>query len=257
MVNILQKFLSPLRTKSQSRFWFRAAARADSMPTSELVKLRRHSKKVQSSLTKFDEIAFEQLSAPSQNTDAMRRPKGADWSCRPKIWSAPMTPNGLIATKNKTKINKDTAVYHDSKSADVSIRQVRNRKRVHLAPFGLSLDIFEFDGSYLSLSVQIPQSELPKTVKENIISLSLMLESEYQCEMFVRLNLQNGPNKQEIPQELNMGQLELTAEFDLFTTDFNVLNTSKMWIDVIFKTPRMNKITVRDLCIHRRPRAKI
>ncbi len=76
-------------------------------------------------------------------------------------------------------------------------------------------------------------------------------------EIFVRLNIRHGPNTEQIVRELPRGQSEVFAEFDLAHSGMNEKRLERIWVDLIFDRPEMNRITLRDLTFSRRPRAEL
>ena len=72
-----------------------------------------------------------------------------------------------------------------------------------------------------------------------------------------RLNIQNGPNTEQMVREFPSGQRDVSAEFDLAYSKINEKRVEKAWIDLIFENPQMNQITLRDLTFSRRPRAQL
>ena len=113
-----------------------------------------------------------------------------------------------------------------------------------------------FAGSYISLMIELPETMLKGASKENLISLAMLVETQHPCEMYARLNMQNGPNTHELTQEVDLSRKEINCEFDLFFSEFKP-ETTKMWVDLILENPIMNEVTIRDCCIHRRIRAAI
>ena len=91
--------------------------------------------------------------------------------------------------------------------------------------------------------------------KEHIIRMTLIIDSERPQEMFARLNLRHGPNTEQIVRELDLSTRELYVEFDLFYTNFKEARAQSLWIDLIFESPSMNQITIRDISVIRRRRA--
>jgi len=85
--------------------------------------------------------------------------------------------------------------------------------------------------------------------------MTLIIDSERPQEMFARLNLRHGPNTEQIVRELDLSTRELYVEFDLFYTNFKEVRAQSLWVDLIFESPSMNQITIRDISVIRRRRA--
>ncbi len=188
-------------------------------------------------------------------SDAIKKPQGTEWAYRPEAWVGPVSPNGLSSVASKAKIGRELALFHDCTAHEMTLRQIRNDRECDLAPFGIQLDVFNFEGSFLSLAVEMPDEAVNGLKKEHIMRLSLIIDSEQPQQMFARLNLRHGPNTEQIVRELDLSTPELYVEFDLFYTHFNETRAHSMWFDLIFENPSMNQITIRDVSVIRRPRA--
>lgn len=139
----------------------------------------------------------------------------------------------------------------------MNLRQLRNQREQDLAPFGLSMDVFRFDGSFLSLAVDIPDEACASLKKRHLIRLDTIIELEKPIEIFARLNIRHGPNTEQIVRELPLHQDDLAVEFDLAYTKLNEKRVERMWLDLIFEGPEMNQVTIRDMTFSRFPRADL
>ena len=135
--------------------------------------------------------------------------------------------------------------------------RVRNTNEDDFAPFGLRMDVFNFDGSFLSLAIEMPQEAVQDLKRTHLLRLDMIVDSERPQEMFARLNIRHGPNTEQIVRELDMGQRNIWVEFDMYYTQFNEARGDGMWVDLIFEGPSMNQVTIRDVTMVRRPRASI
>ena len=87
--------------------------------------------------------------------------------------------------------------------------------------------------------------------------VNLIIEVEKSIEIFARLNIKHGPNTEQLMLELPLGESEVMVEFDLGYSDINEKRVERMWLDLIFESPEMNQVTIRDLTFCRYPRAEI
>ena len=124
-----------------------------------------------------------------------------------------------------------------------------------MAPFGLRIDVFKFDGSFLSLVIDLPGSAVKDLRRNHILRMTAEVESEKQLEIFARLNIKNGPNVEQVVRELPMDSNDMTVEFDLTHTQISENRLERMWMDLIFEGPELNEINLRDITFSRRPRA--
>ena len=192
----------------------------------------------------------------SSGDERLRRPLHSDWAWRPRLWSTKQSQIGLAAVESRSDFG-DARVFHDCRVSELSLRQIRNRKDTDLCPFALRLDVFRFDGSFLSLAIDLPPEAVSGLKLRHVIRLDCDVEVEKPLEIFARLNVMHGPNTEQIVRELPTVQGETWVEFDLAYTKLNEKRVEKAWIDIIFEGPQMNQIVLHDLCLSRRPRAEV
>ena len=213
-------------------------------------KLMRH-------VNDFRVEAESRLALPRPGSTTFPRPSGTDWSWRPKIWRSAFAAGGLAPAMPKDSMTNEVVIFHDCKSAEVSLRQTRNMREIDLSPYGLSIEAFHFDGSYLSIVIEIPPSSCEGLRKKHLIRLAAMIERERPSKIFARLNVKHGPNTEQILLTLPDAAAETMVEFDLAYSQLNEQRAERMWLDLMIESPAMNKITIRDLNFSRYPRAEI
>ena len=125
-----------------------------------------------------------------------------------------------------------------------------------LAPYGVRMDVFRFDGSFLSLVIDLPNEAVYGLRKTHLIRVEYIVEMEKPIEIFARLNIRHGPNTEQIVRELPIHEDEVMVEFDLAYSKLNEKRVEAAWLDLIFEGPEMNQVTLRDLTFSRRPRAE-
>ena len=239
------------------RRWTRAARKA---PTAELQMLRtqrQQGRDLSQRLAELIHVADNRLALPRIGSNAFTRPAGTQWSWRPQVWRGPLPRKGMTAVASRTTLGDEVTLFHDCEISELTLRQVRNAREEDLAPFGLRLDVFRFDGSFLSLVLDLPPEAVHGMTRRQIVRVSAIVEVEKPLEIFVRLNIQHGPNTETTVQELPRQRGEAIVEFDLAYTDLNEKRIEKAWLDLIFEGPEMNQITLRDVTVCRYPRADI
>jgi len=239
------------------RRWHRRVARAKTVDLMSLRSMRQRAKEVRRQLDEVLHIADARLTLPLIGTNAIQKPLHADWAYRPQLWRGPVSPPGMAAVESKRKIGDEITLHHDCHVSELTIRQVRNSREEDLAPFGLRMDVFRFDGSFLSLVVELPQDSVKGLLRRHLLRLTIAVEMEQPLEIFARLNIKHGPNTEQIVRELPLGDQEVMVEFDLAYTNLNEKRVERVWIDLIFEGPEMNQIVLRDLTLTRRPRAEM
>ena len=148
-------------------------------------------------------------------------------------------------------------LFHDCQQSELTLRQIRNLREADLAPFGLSMDVFNFDGSFLSLVLALPDAAVQGLQRRHLIRVDTILELEKPLEIFVRLNIMHGPNTEQLVRELPLHEENIAVEFDLAYSNINEKRVERAWIDLIFDNPQMSQVTLRDLTLCRHPRAEL
>lgn len=250
-------FFDRLTHRRVVRRWRRAARQAATMNLATLRHLRRQGRQLRRHLDHVAFVAEGRLALPMIGADAIQKPMYTDWAYRPEIWRGPVDRPGMAAVASKSMFGPEVTVFHDCKISELTLRQLRNQREEDLAPFGLRMDVFRFDGSFLSIVVDLPEESVIDLRKKHLIRLSAIVELEKPLEIFARLNVKHGPNTEQIVRELPLHEDEVMVEFDLAYTNLNEKRVDKIWVDLIFEGPEMNQIILRDLTFTRRPRAEI
>lgn len=157
--------------------------------------------------------------------------------------------------QTRTQLGEEVTVFHDCQASELTLRQVRNTRERDLAAFGLRMDVFRFDGSFLSLAIDLPESVVRGLTRTHLIRVATTVEMEKPLEIFARLNVRHGPNTEQIVRELPLGDEDVVAEFDLAYSRLNDARVEHVWLDLIFEGPAMNQVTLRDLTFARLQRA--
>lgn len=238
-------------------FWSRAAVGASTTDLSVLRQQRNEARVLRQKLDELTHHADSRLALPRIGSTAFPKPAGTDWSWRPQLWRGALPYKGLSAVQSKTLLGDEVTVFHDCKISELTLRQLRNTREADLAPYGLRMDVFQFDGSFLSLVLNLPQSSCEGLLKRHLLRMEAIIEVEKPLEIFARLNVRHGPNTEQIVRELPLHEDKVMVEFDLAYTKLNEKRVESMWIDLIFEGPEMNQVTLRDLTLSRNPRAEL
>lgn len=237
--------------------WARAARLAPTLAGAELRQLRTDARALRREVDRVLFIADGRLAMPLGGGDGIERPLGCDWAWRPELWRGPVVPQGVAGAASRTQLGSELTLFHDCKVSELTLRQIRNGGAQDLAAFGLRLDVFRFDGSFLSLVLDLPEAGVRGLRRNHLIRLDLSVELEKPLEIFCRLNIKHGPNTEQLVRELPLQMGEDFVEFDLAYTKMNEKRVEKAWVDLIFEGPQMNQIVLRDLSFARHPRAEI
>lgn len=238
------------------RRWRRAARQAPSFSFKELRKERAQARKLRHELNELIAQADHRLALPVIGSAVFPKPHGTDWAWRPALWRNPLAVPGVSSAQSNTRLGDEIVLFHDCKHSELTLRQVRNLREADLAPFGLRMDVFNFDGSFLSLALDLPDGAVQGLNRSHLIRIDTIAELEKPLEIFVRLNIKHGPNTEQLVRELPLREDMVMAEFDLAYSNINEKRVERAWIDLIFENPQMSQVTVRDLTLSRRPRAE-
>ncbi len=237
------------------RRWTRIARQA---ATADLDTLRADQMRARSLSRQLAEVIFvadARLALPRIGSNAFALPPGTDWSWRPDLWRGPLAEHGIAGVTNRTALGDEVKVFHDCPRSEISLRQIRNRGAADLAPFAVALDVFGFDGSFLSLAIELPPDAAHGLRKRHLVRVEVTAQQDRHVEMFARLNIRHGPNTEQLVQEFRAGGS--TVEFDLAYTNLNEKRVEALWLDLIIDKPAMNRIVFKDLTFARYPRADL
>jgi hypothetical protein len=257
MLKLGGKMLDALRDASSRSRWAKAAAQAGVADLSDLRLQRQRARVLRRHLDDLIHVADGRLALPLNVSNALPRPHGADWVWRPELWRGPLPMPGLASAQSKSMLGEEVTLFHDCDRSELTLRQLRNRHEADLAPFGLRMDVFRFDGSFLSLVVDLPAQAVAGLQRRHLMRLTARIEMEKPIEIFARLNIRHGPNTEQIVRSLPLHAPDVMVEFDLAYSSMNEKRVEKAWVDLIFEGPEMNQVTLRDLTFSRRPRAEL
>jgi hypothetical protein len=236
--------------------WERAAQMAPHVDLAVLRHLRTQARQLRRRVDQIIHTADARLTLPRIGSNAIHKPAQSDWAHRPELWAGPVSPIGVAAVESRTEIGNGASIHHDCTISELTVRQIRNTREGDLAPFGLRMDVFRFDGSFLSLVVDLPDDAIEGLRRTHILRMEAEVEIEKPLQIFARLNIKYGPNVEQVVRELPLDGSEMMVEFDLEHTKISEKRLERLWMDVIFDGPEMNEIILRDLTFSRRPRAE-
>ncbi len=253
----MSSILDVLSNARSLRRWRRAAQNAETADLETLRLQRQQARRLRTHLDRLIHIADGRLALPAIGSTAISKPHGTDWSWRPELWRGPLAVPGRSSVQSKSRLGDEVTLFHDCAFSELTLRQLRNLREEDLAPFGLRLDVFKFDGSFLSLVIDLPREATTGMNKNHIIQVNTIIETEKPLEVFARVNIKHGPNTEQIVRELPLDEQNVKVEFDLAYSSINEKRIENAWLDLIFEGPEMNQVILRDLTFARYPRADI
>ncbi len=252
-----RKFLRDVIAKRALRRWAKTARDAKDTDLPVLRRQRTRARELRYHLNELIHVADSRLALPMIGSTSFHKPQGSDWAWRPQLWRGPLPVPGLSTVQNKSQLGDEVTLFHDCAFSELTLRQLRNTRAADLAPFGLRMDVFKFDGSFLSLVIDLPPEAVQGLKRRHLLRMDTIVEMEQPLEIFARLNIRHGPNTEQIVRELPLHEEEIMVEFDLAYTKMNEKRVERAWLDLIFEGPQMNQVILRDLTFSRRPRAEL
>jgi hypothetical protein len=219
--------------------------------------LRGQARAMRRQIDRVIHSADERLSAPVIGAGLPRQPLGTDWSWRADAWRGPLPQAGLVARSDRSRISDDLMLYHDCPLGEVVLRQRRNLAEDDRAPFGIGIEVFAFQGSYLSLAVSLPTGAVQGLKSRHLMRMDALLDADRPLRAYARLNVKHGPNVAQLVRELPSMTGEVVVEFDLAYAKLDETRIERAWLDLIFNDAAMTGISLRDLVVSRRPRAEL
>jgi hypothetical protein len=249
--------LYSLRQRRALRRWERIAEMAQDTSLQNLKQIRTMARQIEQRVGAVGRIAESRLIRPPVGGAPISLPPATDWSFRPDAWVHPLVPKAHVPAGRQTRLGEQVALYHDSRTPAVAIHQKRDRGTDDLTPFSVAVEIYDFDGSFLSLVLQAEGGAVRNLGKTHILRVDFDIESERPIEGYCRLNLRNGPNTEQITQAVDYAARRGKVEFDLAYSKFNERRSEEIWFDLFFENPSMNRIEIRDVTLSRRLRSEI
>lgn len=237
--------------------WRKAAAQAAQAPVAELRQQRDQARSLRAHLDRLIHEAEGRLAFPQIGSTQFPRPTGTDWSWRPDLWRGPLAQPGIASAPRKAVIDGQVNLFHDCPRSEIALRQLRNTHEGDLAPFGLAIEVFGFDGSFLSLSIALPEDGAQGLTRQHLMRVDTLIDSEQANGVFARLNIRHGPNTEQVLRQMDLSGPSNAVDFDLAHLPLNERRIERVWLDLIFENPRMNRLVLRDLTLCRHHRADL
>jgi Family of unknown function (DUF6478) len=257
MASPLASLYDRLIHRRMLRRWMRLADSVETLAEDDLRDARNRARQTRRQLDELIHKADIRIALAATGPDASPRPKGADWAWRPAPWNSPIRQPGIAAFPTGTVVGDAVKLHHNCRESQMVLRQIGNNAAQAHCPFAISLEVFGFDGDFLSLAIDLPSEAVAGLKLRHLIRLEIQTETERPSKTYARLNVRHGPNTDQILRELPAQQNRATVDFDLSHTPVDDNRIEGLWLDVIFEAPRMNRLVVRDLHLSRRPRAAL
>ncbi|MBV0891744.1 hypothetical protein KTN05_07760 [Paracoccus sp. Z118] len=256
-----RRWIDDVARARAARRWERLASQVGRMPLADLRDIDDEARSLRRSLNRLVARADRRIDALRPGAEPLDLPAGTDWRWRPLFLAGPIAPRGIAAPDSGTRLGDEAAVWHDCPQNALVLRQARNKSSAELSPHSLLLETLGFDGSFLSISIDLPAEALDGLTRSHIVRLAAVVSVERPMNIFGRLNVGHGPNTDQLLRhlgDLHPGHPQsLVTEFDMYLIEMNEKRLEKIWLDLIFESPRMNAVRISDLFLSRHLRAEI
>src|SRR6056297_1331737 len=157
------------------RRWTKAAQSVHGMRMSQLRSERAQARKLRYWLNELISVADNRLALPMIGSNTFSKPHGTDWAWRPTLWRESLGVPGMSSVRSKAMLGSEITLFHDCKHSELTLRQLRNSREADLAPYGLRMDVFAFDGSFLSLVLDFPQQAVDGLTRRHLIRMDTIV----------------------------------------------------------------------------------
>ena len=239
------------------KLWRRRLQRVAGVRTAKLRQQRREALALQRQLGEVLPGIDGELQRRLGGSKAYRHGSKMLWAWRPELWTLRCPTSSGPVEQSGARLMPNTKVFFDDATCALIAQQFRNDISDGFAPYGVALELFQFEGSFLSLAIDLPDELYETFAKDELIGLSGAIFAERPAGFTVRLNIKHGPNTDQLIQAHDLNHSETRAEFDLAHLNINVKRVEKIWLDLVFETPNFNRISVTDLAFYKRPRGEI
>jgi hypothetical protein len=250
-------FLNRLGLPQTLKRWEKAMHAPGVLATRDLVALHKTMIGTRDRIDRLAVRAQTELLSRATMADGISRPDQCDWAERGGPWCQKLAPRGHVAFGSPLHLGGGATLFHDATQSDLSLRQEPAPGGQVGPAFGLVLEVYRFDGSFLSLVQDLPAAAIDGLTLNHFFAVHLRLLREQPIEVYARLNVQHGPNHEQMVRQFGFDGDAGLAEFDLAYTKINERRIEKAWLDLILEGPEMNRVEIRDMVIMRAPRADI
>lgn len=237
--------------------WERDLETAHGLSTSALQGIQKGLRGLRGDIDRLSQTAETELLSRAGALQGIALPDQCDWAERAGPWRMRLAKRGYVDVGSPLSLGAGITLFHDAAHADLSLRQVPAQVAMTGPAFGLVLEVYRFDGSFLSLVQDLPEAAIQGLSLAHFFRVELRLEREQHIEVYARLNIQHGPNHEQIVRQFAFNDTHGLAEFDLAYTKLNERRIEKAWLDLILEGPEMNRIAIRDMVMLRAPRADV
>lgn len=244
-------FLERRRLRKVQERWCSVAAAAPTMDQAALKTWQSRAHAMRREINRLIHAAAVRQAKAAGGRAMPAAPLGTDWSWRPDLWLGPVPVRWFQAQELRTALSNEVELHHDCSLREVVARQTRSDR------YGLALDIYGFLGSFVSVTLILPDAVTEGFKARHLLRLQAAIDCEQPVRAYARLNIKHGPNTEQLVQEFASDARHQVVDFDLAYAKFDEKRVERVWLDMIFDRPAMNAVRLHDIVVSRRPRAEL
>ena len=183
--------------------------------------------------------------------DGFALPPKTQWGFTPSLQNS-VTENGISGrVLTGTSVGPNVTLHHDGDETAFSIQRPDD------CGTGLLFEFGDFPNGFFSLAFDLPADGGAALSRNDLLRFIVQTQTDQPFQAYVRLNLQHGPNTEQLVRMLDIGGGATFVEFDLFYSEYGEKHASSAWIDLIFNDPAHKKVSLEHVIILRRARASL
>ena len=178
--------------------WARALQMPGLLPARDLATLHADMVKTRDRIDTLASRAQIELQLRGNADEGIDRPEQCDWAARAAPWRQKLAPRGQLRPASPHPVGSGMTLFHDAANPDLLLRQDPAPPDLRGPLFALVFEVYRFDGSVISLVQDLPESAIQGLTRHHVLSVDLRMTREHPIEVYARLNVQHGPNQEQI-----------------------------------------------------------
>lgn len=254
----LEGWLHRYRHRAVLRRWRTVATAAPGLGPAARRRLLREADDLHLALGSARRALMRQAAAPGVPLpDLLPR---TDRAWRLPALLAPVAPGIWTGAEPRIDAGGAMVLFHDAGRTGLVLRQGPGDGPV---PRAFDLEVFDFDGSFLSIVVDLPPEITAGLAATHLVGLALTAAQDRPERILLRLNLRHGPNVSHLYAEYPAGTFGTQvsgphwAEFDGIEARLDGRPVDHAWLDILPEHPALSRLRLSDLVLSRRPRAML
>ncbi|MEO1613356.1 MAG: DUF6478 family protein, partial [Pseudomonadota bacterium] len=165
-------------------------------------------------------------------------------------FNARIDPGAIANPASGAHFGKALSLHHDASATGSGFLVAQRPRRPDRdgSRFEVFFESYEFDGAYLSLTLETHDALRRPTSAERLV-VRVDVAARWPIRGYVRLNLRGVGGEETMYADVMLGEGPVEARFDLAFAPFDLTQEDAFWVDLIFDRPRMTEFSVSDLTL--------